>query len=77
MYLLIQADLIDQRERVSTFKLTNGLGDPEIKFYAGTFRILDGDEVVKLSRPECDNCDGAPDGGHTNDEWCVYGKVGA
>lgn len=21
-------------------------------------------------RPECDNCDGAPDGSHTGDQWC-------
>ena len=39
MYILIQADMIEQRERVSTFKVTNGLGDPETKFYAGTFRF--------------------------------------
>ena len=48
-YILIQADLIEQHERVSTFKIANGLGDPETMFYAGTFRVLDGDEVVTLN----------------------------
>jgi hypothetical protein len=27
-------------------------------------------EKAGEKRPECDNCDGAPDGGHTGDRWC-------
>lgn len=54
MYILIQADLVEKRERVSTFRITNGLGDPKTPFYAGTFKIVDGDEVVKLNPAPAD-----------------------
>lgn len=51
MYILIQADLLEKRDRLSLFKITNGLGDPEVQFYAGTFKVLESDEVVKLNSP--------------------------
>ncbi len=27
-------------------------------------------QCAEEKHPECDNCDGAPDGGHTFDRWC-------